>query len=123
MHLHRHGDVRYHVHAVNKTFSATAARKQFFKVLDLAEAPGFSVTITREGRPPLIIMSQEEFEGWQETMEIMSDPQLVKDIREGMADTETITLEELEAEMHATRNVHRHSQKEGRKAAQKTSKR
>ena len=71
---------------MNKTFSATAARKQFFRVLDLAEAPGFSVTITRQGRPPLIIMSQEEFEGWQETMEIMSDPELMKAIEEGKAD-------------------------------------
>ena len=71
---------------MNKTFSATAARKHFFQVLDLAEAPGFSVTITRQGKPPLIIMSQDEFEGWQETMEIMSDPELVKAIEEGKAD-------------------------------------
>ena len=86
---------------MHKTFSATAARKQFFQVLDLAEAPGFSVTITRQGRPPLIIMSQEEFEGWQETMEIMSDPELVKAIEEGKADMaagRVISLEDLEKE-------------------------
>ena len=79
-------NVRYNVHIVNKTLSATAARKQFFRMLDLAEAPGSSVTITREGHRPLIIMSQEEFEGWQETLEIMSDPELVKAIEEGKAD-------------------------------------
>lgn len=97
--LHVRQYVRYNVQAMNKTLSATSARKQFFKVLDLAGTPGSSVTITREGRPPLVIMSQEEFEGWQETMEIMADPELVKAIEEGKADVEAgnvITLEELE---------------------------
>lgn len=91
--------VRYNVHAMKTTLSATAARKQFFHVLEIAEVPGSSVTITREGHPPLVIMSQDEFEGWQETMEIMADPELVKAIEEGKADMEAgnvITLEELE---------------------------
>lgn len=90
--------VRYNVH-MNKTVTATEARKNFFKLLDIAGRPGMSITITLEGRSPLVIMSQEEFEGWQETLEIMSDPKLMKDIREGIADMKAgrvITLEELE---------------------------
>lgn len=97
--LERPWYVRYNVHTMNKIFSATAARKQFFMVLDLAEAPGSIVTITREGHPPLIIMSQDEWEGHLETLEIMADPELTKAIREGKADMDAgrvITLEELE---------------------------
>lgn len=107
---------------MNKTLSATAARRQFFKVLDMAEVPGSSVTITREGHPPVIILTQEEVEGWQETLEIMSDPELVQAMKEGIADTETITLEELEAEMHATNDVRCRSQKARRKRSQKVGK-
>jgi prevent-host-death family protein len=75
---------------MNKIISATEARKQFFKVLEEAGTPGSSVTVTLEGRPPVVMMSQEEFEGWQETMEIMADPELMKDIRDGMKDTDAI---------------------------------
>ena len=77
--------VRYHVH-MNKTLSATSVRKQFFQMLDFAEVPGSSVTITREGHPPMVLMTQDEVEGWKETLEIMSDPELVKAINEGIED-------------------------------------
>lgn len=50
-------------------------------LLDLASKPGHQVTITHEGHLPVIMMSQEDFEGWVETLEIMSDPQLMKDLR------------------------------------------
>lgn len=66
---------------MKKTYSATEARKHFFKILDLAGKPGMSVTITLAGKPPLVIMSQEEIKGWKETLEIMSDKALMKQIR------------------------------------------
>lgn len=62
--------------------TATAARKQFFKFLNLDEKPGQHIAVTHEGIPKLILMSFDEYESWMETMEIMSDSQLVKDIRE-----------------------------------------
>lgn len=71
---------------MNKIVTATEARKNFFQLLKFAGKPGMSVTITLEGQSPLVIMSREELEGWQETLEIMSDPKLVKDIREGIED-------------------------------------
>jgi len=73
---------------MKKTISATEARKQFFKLIELAGKPGSSVTITLEGRSPVIIMSQEEYDGWLETLEIMSDPELMADIRKGMKEVE-----------------------------------
>lgn len=69
-----------------KIIPASKARKQFFQLLKLAATPGQAVTITTDGGNPVVIMSQEEFEGWQETLEIMSDPVLTKNIREGLAD-------------------------------------
>jgi len=54
--------------------TATEARKKFYDVIDAARRPGVSVIITHEGLPKVVVMSYEEFEGWQETFDIMSDP-------------------------------------------------
>ena len=72
--------VRYDVH-MGKIVSATEVRKNFFKFLRLAGVPGSNITVTLQGNPPVVMMSQDEFDGWMETLEIMSDPQLVKDIK------------------------------------------
>jgi prevent-host-death family protein len=69
---------------MGKSMTATEARKQFFDLLETAEKPGMAVTITHAGHPKVVVMSFDEFEGWQETMEIMPDTSLVKDIREGI---------------------------------------
>jgi prevent-host-death family protein len=82
--------VRYNVR-VNKCITATEARKRFYALIDAAEHPGVSVVITHEGIPKVVVMSFEEFEGWQETMEIMADPDptLARDIRKGIKEMKT----------------------------------
>ena len=65
---------------MNKFMTATTARKNFYKVIDMAEHPGVAVTITHDGLPKVVVMSFEEYEGWLETMEIMADPELSKEI-------------------------------------------
>ena len=99
--------------------TATEARKNFFTMLQEIETPGVSIVITHEGYPKGVLMSVEDFEGWMETLEIMSDPELMKDIREAMDETETITLEELEESMHAMRNVQSPRQTKGAKTIQR----
>ncbi len=71
---------------MNTFITATEARKKFFDVIDTADHPGSSVVITHEGLPKVVMMSFEEFEGWQETMEIMADPELDKELEEAMKD-------------------------------------
>lgn len=48
--------------------------------MKLAKKRGSSVAITHEGIPNVVMMSFEEFEGWKETLEIMADPELSKDV-------------------------------------------
>ena len=69
---------------MDKHMTATEARKNFYAVIDAAGHPGVSVVITHAGLPKVVVMSFEEFEGWQETMEIMADPDLSKDIIKSM---------------------------------------
>lgn len=69
-------------HSMKITLPATQVRKQFFEIISKAAQPGSSVTITLEGHPKVVMMSVEEFEGWEETLEILSKPALLKDLKE-----------------------------------------
>lgn len=64
------------------TLPATTIRQKFFEVLDKIERTGTTYTITRDGLPKAVIMNIEEFDSWQETLDIMSNPELVKGIEE-----------------------------------------
>ena len=84
--------VRYNVHIMPRTVTATQARKDFFKLLKQAKAPGHFLSITMDGLPAVTMMSTDEFEGWQETLEIMADPVLRKDLDQAMQEMKNGTL-------------------------------
>ena len=64
------------------TISITEARKKIFKITDDVQTPSRYYTLTKKGRPKAVIMSAEEFESWQETLEVMKEfPTLDKDIK------------------------------------------
>lgn len=82
----------------SKYLTATEARKNFFKMIEEIVKKQNRVTITIDGKPKVVVMSYEEFEGWQETVEILSDEEMVKGIKEGLDDIKhgrTISFEEL----------------------------
>ncbi|MFC1613240.1 type II toxin-antitoxin system Phd/YefM family antitoxin [Patescibacteria group bacterium] len=64
------------------TISITEARNNFFEITDKAQKNREVFTLTEHGRPKAVIMSVDEFDSWQETLEIMNDPELMKDIKE-----------------------------------------
>ncbi len=104
-----------------KSISATDARKQWFAIIEQAGKPGVFLTIKHRDLPDVVLMSIEEFEGWQETLEILSDSSLMNDIREAMQERRTVPLEELEGGRHAVGHVRGRPQKKGRKAVRQTS--
>lgn len=82
---------------MTKTVTASEARNDFFAILREIETPGVSIVITYEGHPKGVLMSVDEFEGWMETMDIMSDPEEAADILKRLRNKdkeETVTLEE-----------------------------
>lgn len=83
---------------IKTTLSATEVRKNFFDVLDKVEKTNLPYTITLDGKPKAVIMNAEEYEGWIETLDIMSNPETVKNIetsRKELARGEYVTLDEL----------------------------
>ena len=81
------------------TYTATEARKQWYQLLRQASKPGGKVTITLSGHEHVVLMSQEEWESWMETLEVMSDPQLVKDINEAKKSKHGTPLEDVIKEL------------------------
>ncbi len=65
------------------TLSISEARKKIFKIAKETQKPSNYYTLTEKGRPKVVLMSADEFESWQETMEVIHEfPDLKKDIKE-----------------------------------------
>jgi prevent-host-death family protein len=64
------------------TLSISEARKKIFKIAKMVQKPSTHYTLTEKGRPKVVVMSTDEFESWQETLEVIRDfPNLETDIK------------------------------------------
>jgi len=84
------------------TLPISEARKNIFKIAERVQKPAVRYTLTENGRPKVVVLSSDEFESWQETLEAIKDfPDLEKDIKELEEDKKSgaykkyITLEEI----------------------------
>ena len=78
--------------------SLSEAKENFFEIIDEVQKPDVYYVLTEDGRSKAVVMSAEKFDSWQETLEIMSDPELVKELKESEKEIERgeyVTLEEL----------------------------
>jgi prevent-host-death family protein len=56
-----------------KTLALSEARKDLSNIVDEVSSNHEHVVITKQGRPKAVLMSPDEFESWQETLEILAD--------------------------------------------------
>ena len=56
-----------------RTLALSEARKDLSNIVDQVSSSHEHVVITKQGRPKAVVMSQDEFESWQETLEILAD--------------------------------------------------
>jgi len=68
---------------------ANEARNNFYQILEKVGEEWQQFTITLRGRAKAVVMSAEEFDSWQETLEVMSDKRLVQKIKKGVASKKT----------------------------------
>lgn len=73
---------------------ANEARTNFYQILEEAGENMRQFVITHRGRKPVIVMSQEEFEGWQETLDILSDKKLTASLLRSMRAKKVYTQEQ-----------------------------
>ena len=70
--------------SIKTTLPITEARSKIFKIAKEVQKPETRYTLTEKGRPKVVMMSAEEFESWQETLEVLQDfPDIEKDIKKG----------------------------------------
>ena len=81
------------------TLSISEARRKIFKIAESVQKPSVYYTLTENGKPKAVVLSAEEFESWQETLEVNRDfPNLEKDIKMAENDYKKkkyVTLEEV----------------------------
>lgn len=84
---------------VKTTLPISQARKRIFDIAKDVQRPGVFYTLTESGKAKAVIMSAEEFESWQETLEVMEEfPDLKKDADDAERDYKEgnyVTLEQI----------------------------
>lgn len=83
-----------------KTLSLSEAKMKLSALVDSVSTTDEEVTITKNGRPVAVLVSPDEFESWKETGTILSDRDLMSEIRKGLKTlkgkrAKIYTLEEL----------------------------
>ena len=71
---------------MRKTLPVTEARERLTELVDEVNNKFEQIEITKNGKPRAVIMSAAEFDSWKETLEILSDEQLMKDIKQAEKD-------------------------------------
>lgn len=66
---------------MRKTVPVTEAREKLTELVDEVNNKFEQIEITKNGKPRAILMAADEFDTWRETLEILSDKELMKDIR------------------------------------------
>lgn len=69
---------------MTETVTAAHARAHLKDLLDRVETTHERVLITRNGSPGVVLISAEDLEAMEETMDILSDPREVAAIQEGL---------------------------------------
>jgi prevent-host-death family protein len=65
------------------TISISEARKRIFELAEEIQKPDNYYTLTEKGRPKAVLMSSDQFDSWQETMDVTREfPNLDKDVKE-----------------------------------------
>ena len=69
-----------------KTLPITKAREQLTSLVEKADKLLQEYVITVNGVPAAALISAAEYESWKETLDILSDPGLMKAIKKGEED-------------------------------------
>lgn len=79
---------------LNSNLSANVARSNFYQILDEVDSNLRQFTVSRRGKPKVVIMPVDEFASWQETLKILSDKKLSGSISRAVKSKKTYSSEE-----------------------------
>lgn len=71
-----------------EAISVTDARKDFLPLIDRVESELHRFMMTRHGKPVAVVISYEEYSRMVETLKLIEDRELAREIRQGSAEAE-----------------------------------
>ena len=69
----------------DSVFSLAEVKKRLSEMVDRVEGRHERVIVTRRGRPAAVLISPDDLESLEETLDILSDPSALKEIRDAQA--------------------------------------
>jgi antitoxin YefM len=87
---------------VARIIPITDARSRLRELLDDVEARHEHVVITRRGRPAAVVVSSDEWDGIQETLDVLQDDVALDDLHESAEDVKAgrlFNLDEVRSEL------------------------
>jgi len=88
---------------VMETLPLSHVKAHLSEITDKVEGEHDRVVVTRKGRPAAVIISPDDLESLEETLAVLSDPELMRQIRESEAElkrgAEGATLDDLRADL------------------------
>ncbi|KUI47457.1 prevent-host-death protein [Mycobacterium sp. GA-1199] len=83
------------------TLPLAEVRANLSKLVDEAVRTHRRIEVTRQGRRAAVILSADDYDSIMETLAILSDTDLMRNVRAAEEDDEIFTLEEVTEEMRA----------------------
>jgi prevent-host-death family protein len=85
---------------MSETLSLAHVKAKFSEMVDRVEQTHDRITVTRNGRPAVVLISPDELASLEDTLDLLSDPQAMNELRESRAAYEAgdfVTGDELRA--------------------------
>jgi len=85
------------------TLPLAEVRERLSPIVSSVESTHERVVITKNGRPSAVLISYDDLESLEETLEILADPDAAAAIRESLASRERFTLDDIRGDLEARR--------------------
>jgi prevent-host-death family protein len=85
---------------MSQTLPLSEIKAHLSEVVDRVERDHERVVLTRNGRPAAVLMSPDDLEAMEDTLELLSDPRAMKELKAARADVtrgRVVTADELRA--------------------------
>lgn len=93
---------------MSETIPLSAVKARLSEIVDRVEGEHDRVVVTRNGRPAAVLISPDDLEGLEETLAVLSDPELMARVRAAeaaVAAGDSVSLEDLAAGLRADRTA------------------
>ena len=94
---------------MSETLPLSYVKAHLSELTDRVEGEHDRVVVTRKGRPAAVLLSPDDLESLEETLAVLSDPELMAQIRNSEAELERgeegVSLEELQASLKRHRDT------------------